>query len=103
MKSVDRRTVLATGALALTSVAAQSTPAAAQAGPKPIFPVPATTIPIVGESDVFPVRRIYCIGRNYAAHAIERGSDPSREPPFFFQKPTDAVQLVLQGQTIDHN
>ena len=41
--------------------------------PKPIFPVPITTIPIVGETDVFPVRRIYCIGRNYAAHAIERG------------------------------
>ena len=102
MKSVDRRTVLATGALALASVAAQSTPAAAQAGPKPIFPVPATTIPIVGGSDVFPVRRIYCIGRNYAAHAIERGSDPSREPPFFFQKPTDAIQNVAVGAVADH-
>src|SRR5438309_6029661 len=102
MKSVDRRTVLATGALALTSVAAQSTPAAAQAGPKPIFPVPATTIPIVGETDVFPVRRIYCIGRNYAAHAIERGSDPTREPPFFFQKPTDAIQNVAIGAVADH-
>ena len=102
MKSVDRRTVLATGALALASVAAQSTPAAAQAGPKPIFQVQATTIPIVGESDVFQVRRIYCIGRNYAAHAIERGSDPSREPPFFFQKPTDAIQNVAVGAVADH-
>src|SRR5947209_6966205 len=102
MKSVDRRTVLATGALALASVAAQSTPAAAQAGPKPIFPVPATTIPIVGGSEVFPVRRIYCIGRNYAAHAIERGSDPTREPPFFFQKPTDAIQNVAIGAVADH-
>jgi 2-keto-4-pentenoate hydratase/2-oxohepta-3-ene-1,7-dioic acid hydratase in catechol pathway len=46
-----------------------------------------TFIPIAGSSDVFPVRRIYCIGRNYAAHAREMGSDPNREPPFFFQKP----------------
>src|SRR5260221_2916015 len=102
MKSVDRRTVLATGALALTGAAAQTTPAAAQAGPKPIFLVPATTIPIVGETDVFQVRRIYCIGRNYAAHAIERGSDPTREPPFFFQKPTDAIQNVAIGAVADH-
>jgi 2-keto-4-pentenoate hydratase/2-oxohepta-3-ene-1,7-dioic acid hydratase in catechol pathway len=48
------------------------------------------------------VRRIYCVGRNYALHAIERGSDPTREPPFFFQKPTDAIQLAPQGVTIDH-
>jgi len=102
MRSVDRRTLLASGALALTGAAAQSTPAAAQAGPKPIFQVQATTIPIVGESDVFQVRRIYCIGRNYAAHAIERGSDPSREPPFFFQKPTDAIQNVAVGAVADH-
>jgi fumarylpyruvate hydrolase len=102
MRSVDRRTLLASGALVLTGAAAQNTPAAAQAGPKPMFPVQATTIPIVGESDVFQVRRIYCIGRNYAAHAIERGSDPSREPPFFFQKPTDAIQNVAIGAVADH-
>jgi fumarylpyruvate hydrolase len=65
MTSVDRRTVLSTGALALAGAASQVAPAAAQAGPKPIFPVPITTIPIVGETDVFQVRRIYCIGRNY--------------------------------------
>jgi 2-keto-4-pentenoate hydratase/2-oxohepta-3-ene-1,7-dioic acid hydratase in catechol pathway len=51
---------------------------------------------------MFPIRRIYCIGRNDAAHAIERGSDPSREPPFFFQKPTDATQFVAPGITPDH-
>ena len=45
-----------------------------------------TTLPIIDTDDVFPVRRIYCIGRNYAAHAIEMGHDPDREPPFFFQK-----------------
>jgi len=43
-------------------------------------------LPIAGSQDVFPVRRVYCIGRNYAAHAIEMGHDPDREPPFFFQK-----------------
>src|ERR1700759_3316036 len=102
MDRIDRRTILATGALALAGAAGQSRPAAAQAGPKPMFPVAAITIPIVGETDVFQVRRIYCIGRNYAAHSREMGSDPTREPPFFFQKPTDAIQLVPQGVAIDH-
>jgi fumarylpyruvate hydrolase len=102
MNTVDRRTILASGALALAGAATQSVSAEAQAGPKPIFPIPATTIPIVGETDVFQVRRIYCIGRNYAAHAIERGSDPNREPPFFFQKPTDAIQNVAIGAVADH-
>lgn len=69
---------------------------------KPVFDVSSVTIPIVGTSDVFPVRRIYCIGRNYAAHAREMGSDPTREPPFFFQKPTDAIQFVPVGLTMDH-
>jgi fumarylpyruvate hydrolase len=59
-------------------------------------------VPIVGSSDVFPIRRIYCIGRNYAAHAREMGSDPTREPPFFFQKPTDAIQFIPVGLTMDH-
>jgi len=62
MDTIDRRTILATGALALAGAAAQSKPAAAQAGPKPMFPVAAIIIPIVGEADVFQVRRIYCIG-----------------------------------------
>lgn len=43
-------------------------------------------LPIAGSDKMFPVRRVYCIGRNYAAHAIEMGHDPDREPPFFFQK-----------------
>src|SRR3954466_10703617 len=102
MDNFARRTVLATGALALAGAAAQSRSAAAQAGPKAMFPVPAVTIPIVGETDAFQVRRIYCIGRHYAAHAIERGSDPNREPPFFFQKPTDAIQNVKVGEVADH-
>jgi 2-keto-4-pentenoate hydratase/2-oxohepta-3-ene-1,7-dioic acid hydratase in catechol pathway len=64
--------------------------------------VPGVYIPIVGSNEMFPVRRIYCIGRNYAAHAREMGSDPTREPPFFFQKPTDAIQYVAAGTTPDH-
>ncbi len=46
--------------------------------------------------------RVYCIGRNYAAHAREMGSDPTREPPYFFQKPTDAIQYVKAGTVADH-
>ena len=47
---------------------------------------PVVALLIVGTDTLFPVRRVYCIGRNYAAHAIEMGHDPDREPPFFFQK-----------------
>ncbi len=100
MKTSRRDLMKAAGGLSLTAAAA--TPALAQAGPKAIFAVSQTTIPIVGTTDVFPVRRIYCIGRNYAAHAREMGSDPTREPPFFFQKPTDAIQNVKVGETADH-
>ncbi|WP_407146057.1 fumarylacetoacetate hydrolase family protein [Bradyrhizobium sp. ORS 86] len=102
MTDLDRRTMLTTGALALAGAAAHAVPAEAQPAPKAMFAVPAVTIPIVGETEVFQVRRIYCIGRNYAAHAIERGSDPTREPPFFFQKPTDAIQNVAIGTVADH-
>ncbi len=102
MTDFNRRTILAAGAAAVTGAAIQSSPAAAQGGGKPVFTVASVTIPIVGTNDVFPVRRIYCIGRNYAAHAIERGSDPTREPPFFFQKPTDAIQNVPVGKVADH-
>jgi len=103
MESFDRRTILATGAAALAGAVVADTGAAeAKTSRKPIFPHELITIPIAGESGVFPVRRIYCIGRNYAAHAIERGSDPNREPPFFFQKPTDAIQNVPVGKVADH-
>lgn len=67
-----------------------------------LFTLPVTSLPIVGSNQRFPVRRIYCIGRNYAEHAIESGSDPKKEPPFFFEKPTDAVQYVPPGTTADH-
>lgn len=60
-----------------------------------IAPPPVPTLPVVGSSDLFPVRRIYCIGRNYAEHAIEMGHDPTKEPPFFFQKNPD--NILLEG------
>ncbi len=66
------------------------------------FAVAQPGVPIADSTQVFPVRRIYCIGRNYAAHAREMGSDPTREPPFFFQKPSDAVQFVAPGQVTEH-
>lgn len=56
-----------------------------------IEPPPPITHPVAGDSRAFPVRRIYCIGRNYAAHAVEMGHDPDKEPPFFFQKNPDNV------------
>src|SRR6478752_7672344 len=102
MTKTTRRSVLTAAAVMTAAGLADTAPAAAQATPKPIFPVPMVAIPIVGETSVFQVRRIYCIGRNYAAHAIERGSDPNREPPFFFQKPTDAIQNVAIGAVSDH-
>ena len=79
-----------------------ATPGVAQPQARTPFAVPATYIPIIGSDELFPVRRIYCIGRNYAAHAREMGSDPTREPPFFFQKPTDAIQYVAAGTVADH-
>jgi fumarylpyruvate hydrolase len=53
----------------------------------------AVIAPVRGSGDGFPVRRVYCIGRNYAAHAIEMGHDPDREPPFFFQKNPDNLDF----------
>src|SRR3954468_23615564 len=60
------------------------------------------SVAIDGELERFPVRRIFCVGRNYAAHAREMGGDPNREPPFFFMKPADALQPVPAGQIADH-
>jgi fumarylpyruvate hydrolase len=76
--------------------------ATSTAAPHTPFAVPGTYVPIAGSEQQFPVRRTYCIGRNFAAHAREMGSDPTREPPFFFQKPTDAIQFVAPGTVGDH-
>ena len=64
-----------------------------------VFPPSATPFAAIeGSQEKFPVRRIFCVGRNYAAHAREMGKDPTREPPFFFSKPADAI--VLNNATI---
>ena len=66
-----------------------------------VFDPPATPSAAVAATDArFPVRRIFCVGRNYAAHAREMGKDPDREPPFFFSKPADA--LVDDGATVPY-
>jgi fumarylpyruvate hydrolase len=58
-----------------------------------VSPAASTTIPVQGQAALFPVRRIYCVGRNYPEHAREMGGDASREAPFFFSKPADAVRV----------
>ncbi|MCC2977908.1 fumarylacetoacetate hydrolase family protein [Sphingomonas sp. PL-96] len=70
----------------------------------PSLPIP--TVAIHDSSDRFPVRRIFCVGQNYAEHAREMGSDPDRQQPFFFSKPADAVvasgtAIPFPGQTQD--
>ncbi|MFC0250653.1 fumarylacetoacetate hydrolase family protein [Massilia consociata] len=60
--------------------------------PSSVIPAPAMpSVAVAGSSERFPIRRVFCVGRNYGAHAREMGSDPDREPPFFFTKPADAV------------
>jgi fumarylpyruvate hydrolase len=66
-----------------------------------VFPAPPRpSVAIQGSEAVFPVHRIYCVARNYAAHAREMGMDPEREPPFFFAKPADAV--VADGAPVPY-
>ena len=102
MTRIDRRTALGTlGTAALVGLGADRAAAEAAAAPT-LFPLAQATIPVTGSAQAFPVRRIYCIGRNYAAHAREMGSDPTREPPFFFQKPADAIQVVEPGTVAEH-
>ena len=61
-------------------------------------PAPHPTVAVADSDARLPVRRIFCVGRNYAAHAREMGRDPDREPPFFFTKPADAV--VETGEAV---
>src|SRR5215510_1944794 len=63
-------------------------------------PIPLPTLPIQGSDKVFPIHRIYCVGRNYADHAVEMGHDPNKEPPFFFQKNPDNV--IQAGETFPY-
>ena len=103
MNENNRRKMIKTGVAVAAGV---MTGCAVQGGAgsekKALFTVATATIPVADSDSPFPVRRIYCIGRNYAAHAREMGSDPTREPPFFFQKPADAIQFVAPGTVADH-
>jgi fumarylpyruvate hydrolase len=63
----------------------------------PLWEIPA--VPVAGGAERFPVRHIYCVGRNYAEHAKEMGGDAAKEPPFFFTKPADAVVPVVPPAT----
>jgi fumarylpyruvate hydrolase len=73
-----------------------------------IDPPAVISLPVAGTAARFPVRRVYCIGRNYAAHAVEMGGDPDREPPFFFQKnpdnldPTGAFPYPPRSSDVHH-
>jgi 2-keto-4-pentenoate hydratase/2-oxohepta-3-ene-1,7-dioic acid hydratase in catechol pathway len=101
MTSTRRDMLKAGAALGIGAVAGSEQTAQAATGDV-LFGRDLVTIPVVGSNQQFAVRRIYCVGRNYAAHSREMGSDPNREPPFFFQKPTDAIQIVMPEQTVDH-
>ena len=89
-------------AVAATGLAGCASSGTGAQGGRTPFSVPDSMIPVASSDMVFPVRRIYCIGRNYRAHSIEMGSNPDREPPFFFQKPTDVIQFVAPGTVGDH-
>ena len=65
-----------------------------------IPPCQQPVLPVNGSPALFPVRRVFCVARNYAAHAREMGQDPEREPPFFFSKPADA--LVANGTPVPY-
>lgn len=63
---------------------------------------PIISLPVAGRSERFPVNRVFCVGRNYAAHAREMGKDPDREPPFFFMKPANAVVDASQPVSVPY-
>src|SRR5215510_4324497 len=101
MDEQRRKLLQGTAAMSAAALAGGAPSADAQTG-EVLFAHEGSYIPVVGSNQRFQVRRVYCVGRNYAAHAREMGSDPTREPPFFFQKPTDAIQLAPEGTTADH-
>lgn len=65
-----------------------------------ILPPPIISLPVIGSSDRFPVRRVYCVGRNYADHVREMGGDPNRSTPIFFTKSRETI--VQSGETIPY-
>ena len=102
MRTTRRTFLTSATAIATSAMASTSHSTSATLEGDILFAHQPVTLPIVDSAQRFQVRRIYCVGRNYAAHSREMGSDPDREPPFFFQKPTDAIQRVPRGVTVDH-
>jgi fumarylpyruvate hydrolase len=99
-QTIDRRTFVRTGAAAAAGAATGGVgPASAESAAETVFPLPDITLPIVGSQQRFPVRRVYCVGRNYLEHIRELGND-EREPPFFFAKHRDAI--VANGSSISY-
>jgi fumarylpyruvate hydrolase len=99
MKDSDRtsRRRFLRGSAALATGACVADTASAQSASYVIAPPAVVSMQIHGSSQRFPVRRVYCLGRNYRAHAIESGDNPDETPPFFFMKPTDAVTDYREG------
>jgi fumarylpyruvate hydrolase len=67
-----------------------------------VEPAPIHTLTVAGRDERFPVNRVFCVGRNYAAHAREMGKDPDREPPFFFMKPANAVVDATRSRRVPY-
>lgn len=86
-----------TGSAALASAAIVSEPAVAQDPNYVIAPPRVVSMKVIGSDQRFPVRRVFALGRNYRAHAIESGDDPDTNPPFFFIKPRDAIRDARDG------
>jgi len=86
-----RRWLKTSAAVGAGAIATGTLSAQAQGRSDVLFAREGSFIPVLGTSQQFQVRRIYCVGRNYAAHVREMGGDPDREAPFFFLKPADAV------------
>jgi fumarylpyruvate hydrolase len=98
-RTINRRTFVKTGAAAAAGGATASIVSMSADTGATIFPLPVISVPIVGTAQRFPVRRVYCVGRNYLAHIRELGND-EREPPFFFAKHRDAI--VANGSSISY-
>ena len=95
----SRRTFLKFGAATAAAAALPPVSATAAEAADLVFSVPDVSLPVVGSTKRFPVRRVYCVGRNYLEHIRELGND-EREPPFFFAKHRDAI--VQNGSTVTY-
>lgn len=96
IENTNRRQFLAGGTAIATAACLPQSSSAATTG-FVVDPPDVVSMEIHGTDERFPVRRVYCLGRNYRAHAIESGDNPDETPPFFFIKPRDAVIDYRQG------